>query len=95
VNSIKVFKHPSKLKVVIDPPPAPVSMLSGTVKGDTFLREGALCMRVELGYHCEREGIVGSPALWIINLQTGRVWAAGDRVIDHVKACLTLEGGRE
>lgn len=104
-RSIAVFKNPSKLKVVLAKQvDKSVPMISKAKRGELFLRNGAVCMRVDVGKYeielrCpeaheamqeELEGIEEKFA--IINLQTGRVWWSADQEVEYVKAVLTVEG---
>jgi len=101
---IAKFKCPSQLNVKIGVPSQAQPRISDTKRGVIFLREGALCMRVHVGaYRLTRglpiedvneitEAIEGEDALWIINLQTGRVFVSTDMVIEYVKATVTLDG---
>lgn len=90
-NNLKVFKSSSKLTFRVDLPEQ--RMLSSTQRGDVFLREGAIHMRVDYGvgiaqqHEDEAAGKYG-----VINLQTGRVWLADECAIEHVRAVVTLEG---
>lgn len=91
-NGVKVFKSASKLKIEINRPAQ--CMLSTAERGDVFLREGAIHMRVEydgsLHDQARRSNETGQYS--IVNLQTGRVWLAEDCAVEHVKAVVTLEG---
>lgn len=90
MKEIKVFKQPSKLEFKLGE--SGNVALSVAERGDVFLRDGAVCMRVEMESNLERETVKAGKA-YIINLQTGRVWAAEatDR-ISFVSATVTLAG---
>lgn len=51
--------------------------LSTMLEGQTFLRNGAVCMRVK---QCHIKDFAGClrTKVWIVNLQTGSCWAADD-----------------
>lgn len=89
--SIKSFKSASQLAFEGVPSDDSVA-LSKTSRGDVFLREGAVCMRVETNYTPERPAW-STPAhqYAIINLQTGRVWFAEDCQVKYIKARVLVE----
>lgn len=90
-NNLKVFKSSSKLTFRVDLPEQ--RMLSSTVRGDVFLREGAIHMRVDYGVGIiQQQDDEAKGKYGVINLQTGRVWLADDCAIEHVRAVVTLEG---
>jgi len=98
--AIRVFKSPSKLTVVVKNPVEAERppMISDSKRGDTFMREGALCMRTDVSLYrasaVEGRDDVTAPEgyYWILNLQTGRTWASADVPIRWVKATVTLDG---
>jgi len=100
MRSIAVFKNPSKLKVVLSKPVSvQVPMLSQAKRGELFLRNGAVCMRVdvglyELGSRCPPVVKVADndQRFAVINLQTGRVWFSADQEVEFIKATLTVDG---
>jgi hypothetical protein len=74
-------------------------MISDAKRGETFLREGAICVRVDVSdYQGEHSGQQRCEDLkpkagryWIHNLQTGRVWASEDKPIEWVKITMTVD----
>jgi hypothetical protein len=91
MKEIKVYKEPSKLSFQLADRDDSVA-LSTTERGDVFLRDGAVCMRVEVESSLDRAAIKEGKA-YLINLQTGRVWPAeGTDRIRFVQAVVTLEG---
>jgi hypothetical protein len=100
MRSIAVFKNPSKLKVVLSKPVSvQVPMLSQAKRGELFLRNGAVCMRVDVGlYELESRcpPVVkvadNDQRFAVINLQTGRVWFSADQEVEFIKATLTVDG---
>ena len=91
MKEIKVYKEPSKLEFRLAERDDTVPLAS-TERGDVFLRDGAVCMRVEVEASLDRAAVKEGKA-YIINLQTGRVWPAeGTDRIRFVQAVVTLEG---
>lgn len=98
-REIAVFKKPSQLKVVLaKPSPKHGPSISDAKRGDLFLRNGAICMRVDVGlYELESrcppvvEVAKDDRRFAIINLQTGRVWFSEDQEVEFIKATLTVE----
>lgn len=101
-RSIRVFKEPSQIQFAVQKLETKVAMLSEAKRGDTFLREGAICMRVDNSVNVIREDLplieYASVAqairnkIWVCNLQTGRVWASEDCPVEWIKVCVTVEG---
>lgn len=103
MTAIKKFTKPSSIQFrtkVEDKGPLP--MLAQTKRGVTFLREGAICMRVDVSPY---QAIKDMPAelynliqgvtdnhLWIINLQTGRVFISEDMPVEWIKLTVDVEG---
>jgi len=103
MDKIRVYAKPSAITFKIGAGKDNRPTLDETSLGVTFRRDGAICMRVETsGYQAIKnmlpeisEGVKKAlnEAVWIINLQTGRVFVAdkSDR-IEYVKVVMTLDG---
>lgn len=103
MKQIAVFKSPSQIKFSIAVAPEDQQpMLSHTKRGVPFLREGAICMRVDVSAHRALQEISSKKAeetkhllddrLWIINLQTGRVFISQDMPVEWIKLNVSVEG---
>lgn len=90
LKRIKPFKGDFPL-MIEENPPERIRELETAQVGDVFIREGALCMRVEV-----RTAVPPPPVpentVGIINLQTGAVWFADKRVkVTFVDATLQVK----
>lgn len=82
----KNFKGSHPLRFDIGGKPRPVT-LNDTQIGDVFVRQGAVCMRVQ-----DRSGATKLGVRDIINLQSGAVWGADENdEIQMVRATLVVE----
>ncbi len=88
IKNFKNFKGKHSLKFELDTRPAP-TLLRDLAVGDIFLREGAICMRVQ-DTVCDKgfqDQVKHENKIVIINLQTANVWASeGDKEIQRLDA---------
>lgn len=104
MDKLRVYKTPSQIKfVIVDPDAMDQPMLSHAKRGDTFLREGAVCMRVDCNINPRlletmqpnsRNLITNTieKLLWVTNLQSGRTYASEDMPIKWVKLTVQVDG---
>lgn len=92
LKKFKNFKgsHPLKFEEQTGPQPVALESLDA---GDTFIREGALCMRLshDMTAKLSDDHPPASIGVPIINLQTGRAWnAEGDNKVILVDAKIVI-----
>jgi hypothetical protein len=82
---LKEYKDPSALEIQYLG--TKEVMLSETSRGDLFLREGAVCMRLEYDFDKFSNRVNG---YCIVNLGTGRTWFADECAVKRVTGKLTV-----
>ena len=88
-RKLRKLKCTSELTVrFVDTPPEQLRV-KDMQRGQLFLREGCVCMRVEIG-SCFPQREDHEDGYWIINLQTGRVWQSDNREVERVTAELLV-----
>lgn len=104
MDKLRVYKTPSQIKfTVVEPDDSEQPMLSQAKRGNTFLREGAICMAVDCNInpklldnmHESIQGILHKTLnglFWVCNLQSGRVYASEDMPIKWVKLTVHVDG---
>lgn len=103
MTQIKTFKSPSKILFKVAAVDTTTPKLEDTKRGETFLLNGAVCMRADVSpfqaikdieakiYNLVRDEFIA--AIWVTNLQTGRTFVAcGNQDIEYVKVTMTLVG---
>lgn len=106
MTAIKKFVKPSSIQFQTKvKPEAKYPMLSQAARGITFMREGAICMRVDVSAYQAIKDLKGDAyskikntidtQLWIINLQTGRVFVSQDVPVEWIKLTVDVEGEME
>lgn len=101
MTEIMTFKKPSSIQFRLKSEPSK-AMLSQAKRGDTFLREGAICMRTDISAY---QGLKELPlalsrsikelhdnGLWILNLQTGRVFISENVPVEWIKLTVDVAG---
>lgn len=87
-GKLKDYSGPSELKISYSGTRLP--MLSEMQRGQLFLRDGAVCMKVDVGGNNEGDKIPEPRGYGIINLGTGRVWFADDCPVERVQATMNV-----
>lgn len=98
-RAIKTFKSPSSITFALGESEYDGPMISHAERGQTFLRDGAICVRVDVSnYQGESDDSKRCKDIepkagryWIHNLQTGRVWSSEDKPIEWIKITMTVD----
>lgn len=102
MTEIMTFKKPSTIQFKLKKAEPKQAMLSQAQRGVTFLREGAICMRVDVSAYQGLKDLrlelsravkeLHDNGLWIINLQTGRVFVSEDMPVEWIKLTVDVAG---
>lgn len=100
-KAIKVFKSPSKIKFTLAKNAHASPVLGDAKRGDTFLLNDSVHMRVDVSLYQVIKDFVNSAhiqdvtrnAVYVLNLQTGRAYVSDPaNPVEWVKVAMTLEG---
>lgn len=104
MDKLRVYEKPSQIKfTVVESDGSEQPMLSQARRGDTFLREGAICMAATCNINPKLIEQLTGPSkslinntldrlFWVCNLQSGRVYASEDMPIKWVKLTVHVDG---